>query len=85
MFILGADFLHHHGLVVDILHRALCDPQTQLQVNGFAGQLSSTGISHPRQESSNAYLALHSAFIEELVFPLTHGAKECSRRLAALR
>ena len=60
--IIGADFLHHYGLTVDIRHRALRDPETQLQVNGIAGQTSSTGITRPRQEPSTPYLRLLSEF-----------------------
>ena len=31
--ILGADFLEHHGLLVDIRHKTLIDTNTQLQIN----------------------------------------------------
>ena len=58
---LGADFLHHFGLVVDIRQCTLADSTTYLQVNGISSSLS-TGITCPRQYSTNPYLVLLSEF-----------------------
>ena len=62
--ILGADFLHHFGLVVDIRHNTLSDSTTHLQVNGLSSDQNppSLGITRPRQDSSNSFLSLLSEF-----------------------
>ncbi len=59
--ILGADFLHHFGLVVDVRHRTLLDSTTHLRVNGLASSLSS-GITRTRQDTNNPFLSLLSDF-----------------------
>ena len=59
--ILGADFLHHFGLVVDVRHRTLLDSTTHLRVNGLSSGLSS-GITHTRQDPNNPFLSLLSDF-----------------------
>ena len=38
--ILGADFLHHLGLIVDIRQCTLADPKMHLRVNGISSSLS---------------------------------------------
>ena len=62
--ILGADFLHHFGLVVDIRRHTLADSTTQLQVNGLVARLAPTslGITHPLQGTSDPYRALLAEF-----------------------
>ncbi len=57
--ILGADFLHHFGLVVDIRHHALLDSTTHLRVNGLSSGLSS-GIMRARPNPSDPFLSLLS-------------------------
>ena len=61
--ILGADFLHHFGLLVDIRHGTLSDPSTQLCVNGISsGQSSSTEIARSLQDTDNPFLRLLSEY-----------------------
>ena len=62
--ILGADFLHHFGLVVDIRHHTLSDSTTHLQVNGLSADQTppTSGITRPRQDPSNPFLSLLSEF-----------------------
>ncbi len=61
--ILGADFLHHFGLVVDIRRRTLSDSTTHLHVNGLSSsQSSSTGIARPQQDLDNPFLCLLGEF-----------------------
>ncbi len=55
--ILGADFLHHFGLVVDIRYHALLDSTTHLRVNGL-----SSGIMRARPNPSDPFLSLLSEF-----------------------
>ena len=40
--ILGADFLHHYGLQVDLQHQKLIDSVTNLSIPGFVGPTSTT-------------------------------------------
>lgn len=57
--ILGADFLHHFSLAVDMRHRTLSDPATKLRVYGISScQPSSTGISRLQLDPDNAFLRL---------------------------
>ncbi len=58
---MGADFLHHFGLVVDVRHRTLLDSTTHLRVNGLSSSLSS-GITRTRQDQNNPFLSLLSDF-----------------------
>ena len=62
--ILGADFLHHFGLVVDVRQHTLADSTTHLHVNGLTSNQPSpsSGITRPLQDESNPYLALLSEF-----------------------
>ena len=62
--ILGADFLQHFGLVVDMWHRTLSDLATCLSIDGFPSDLSlnSPGLSHVKQDSSTPFLSLLSEF-----------------------
>jgi len=61
--VIGADFLHHFGLIVEMLHHTLSDPTTNLRVNGIAAsQTCSTGISRSPQDTDNPFLHLVSEF-----------------------
>ena len=61
--ILGADFLHHFGLVVDVRRCTLSDTTTKLQVSGVASsQPHSTGISYSQENSDNPFTRLLSEF-----------------------
>ncbi len=62
--ILGADFLQHFGLVVDIGRRTLSDSTTHLRVDGllFDPPGASPGLSQVQQDPSNPYLSLLSEF-----------------------
>ena len=62
--IIGADFLHHFGLNVDIRHRTLVDSTTQLRICGLSSKTptSSCGLSRLQQDSSNPYLSLLAEF-----------------------
>ena len=59
--ILGADFLQHFGLVVDMWRRTLSDSTTHLRVDGLPSSAPS-GLSHVQQDSSNPFLSLLSEF-----------------------
>ena len=62
--ILGADFLQHFGLVVDMWRRTLLDSTTHLRDDGLLSDLSTTspGLSFVQQDSSNSFLSLLSEF-----------------------
>ncbi len=82
--ILGADFLHHSRLIVDIRHHTLSDSTTHLQVNGLSsGQTPlNSGIARPRQDSSNPFLSLLSEFLgvtQACAFdrPIKHNVSHC--------
>ena len=62
--ILGADFLQHFGLVVDMRCRTLSDSTTHLRVDGFPSDSSlvSPGLSQLQQDPSNSFLSLLSDF-----------------------
>ncbi len=61
--ILGADFLSHFGLLVDMQHGTLSDSTTNLQVHGISStQSSSTGIVHSTSTSGNAFTQVLSEF-----------------------
>ena len=62
--ILGADFLQHFSLVVDVCRRTLSDSTTRLRVDGLPSDftLASPGLSHLQQDASNPFLSLLSEF-----------------------
>ena len=61
--ILGADFLYHFGLLVDLRHSKLVDSATQLQVQGIVcPDQSSTGLTRLRNEDTNPYIQLLAEF-----------------------
>ncbi len=62
--ILGADFLQHFGLVVDMSHRTLLDSTSHLEVNGLPSRSLpvSPELSHVKLGSPNAFLSLLSEF-----------------------
>ena len=62
--ILGADFLHHFGLVVDMRRRALLDSNTHLSIHGILSDPSSSSPSIIRLQldSTDPYLTLLSQF-----------------------
>ncbi len=57
--ILGADFLKHFGLMVDMSHRKLVDTHTHLHIQGLHSSLSTT--LYPK-DATNPYLTLLSDF-----------------------
>ena len=60
--ILGADFLGHFNLLVDVNRRRLVDNVTQLQVNGISTQESSPSPSVPRPITSDTFTTLLADF-----------------------
>ena len=60
--ILGADFLKHHGLVVDMGHKRLADTRTNLSVQGvISASPSLSPLTLPKQQSSD-YTAILREF-----------------------
>ena len=60
--ILGADFLRHYGLMVDMQHRTLIDTCTHLQVQGILSSGTSPSPSLCPNDVSTPYLKLLSEF-----------------------
>ena len=60
--ILGADFLHHFGLSVDVRQSLLLDTVTQLQVHGISTQTISASPSLPSLDSQDPYAAVLAEF-----------------------
>jgi len=61
--VLGADFLYHFGLLVDIRNCTLLDSTTQLRVQGITCQDHSfTGLTVIRQSDTNPFSALLDEF-----------------------
>ena len=60
--ILGADFLRHYGLVVDLHQHKLTDTHTHLQVQGILSSGTSPSPSLCPKDSTNPYLTLLSEF-----------------------
>ena len=60
--ILGADFLRHYGLPVDMHTRKLIDTHTHLQVHGIASTGTSPSPSLCSKDSANPYLTLLAEF-----------------------
>ena len=61
--VLGADFLYHFSLLVDLRHSTLLDSTTQLRVQGIVCRDSeSTGIAHPHTDESDPYSRLLAEF-----------------------
>ena len=61
--ILGADFLQHFGLTVDLRHHTLSDSTTHLHINCLSSsQSSSTGLTQLQQDPTNPYLRLLAEF-----------------------
>ena len=60
--ILGADFLGHFNLLVDVKHRCLVDTLTQLQVHGILTQEPSPSPSVPLPDPSVNFTALLTEF-----------------------
>ena len=56
--ILGADFLRHYSLLVDMAHCQLSDAVTHLQVNGIASSESSFNLPLLSKTTSNPYEAI---------------------------
>ena len=65
--LLGADFLHHFGLLVDVTNGKLVDKQTRLSIHGILAQDTPPSLTLPTHAFSQAYSALLSEFPE-----LTH-------------
>lgn len=62
--IIGADFLHHFGLLVDIKGRRLVDNCTSLHVSGILKDISFVGISTVGPANHSPYHTLISRFPE---------------------
>ena len=60
--ILGADFLRHFNLLVDVGHKRLVDAVTNLQVNGIATCESTTNLTVLPQKPTNAFEAIVRQF-----------------------
>ena len=60
--ILGADFLHHFGLSVDVRQSLLLDTVTQLQIHGISTQTISASPSLPSLDSQDPYAAVLAEF-----------------------
>ena len=68
--ILGADFLRHYGLLVDVRHNTLLDATTFLSVNGTASRVQSVSpiVVEPRKSK---YLHILKDF-QSITKPVTH-------------
>ena len=62
--ILGADFLSHYGLTVDMQHSKLIDTCTQLRIQGIVSACNSPSPSLHVKHGSDPYLQLLSEFPE---------------------
>eukprot|EP00794_Sanderia_malayensis_P020953 gene20953-biopygen15459 len=62
--ILGADFLAHFGLKVDIAHRLLIDRTTNLHINGIQATDSSPHPIYALPDASSPYITLLEKFPE---------------------
>ena len=62
--LLGADFLHHFGLLVDVAKGKLVDKVTHLSVHGILAQDTPPSLTLPTHTSSQAYSTLLSEFPE---------------------
>ena len=60
--ILGADFLHHFGLSVDVRQSRLTDTLTHLQVLGISTRTVSDGLTLPCLDSQDPYAAVLAEF-----------------------
>ena len=60
--ILGADFLRHFGLMVDLNKRKLIDTHTHLHIQGISSPDTSPGTSFYPKDANNPYLTLLSEF-----------------------
>ena len=60
--ILGADFLRHYGLMVDMHKHQLIDTHTHLQVQGILSSGASPSTSLCPKDTSNPYLTLLAEF-----------------------
>ena len=67
--IIGADFLHHFHLLVDMANSRLVDPLTRLQVNGILTAEASPSPSIPKPPSSDPFTAVLQEF-PDLISPL---------------
>ena len=61
--LLGADFLHHFGLLVDIAHGKLVDTNTHLSIHGILAEDTPTSLAVTcPSPQSNVYSSLLSQF-----------------------
>ena len=60
--ILGADFLHHFGLSVDVRTSSLIDTLTQLQVNGISTTTTSASPTLPCLNANDPYTSVLADF-----------------------
>ena len=80
--ILGADFLRHFGLWVDMQQRQLIDSQTQLHIQGVISTTPSPSPSICPKDTNNPYLTLLSEFpaltqVCSLDTPIKHDVTHC--------
>ena len=66
--ILGADFLHHFGLSVDVRQSRLTDTLTHLQVLGISTRTVSDGLTLPCLDLQDPYAAVLAEF-PNLLYP----------------
>ena len=90
--ILGADFLRHYSLLVDMKHSRLVDAITQLQVQGLYSQVSSPSPALYRPQSTNTFTTivteypavfqphLHSQYVEH---DITHHIRTTGSPISA--
>lgn len=86
--ILGADFLHHCGLLVDLQRKRLVDAVTQLNIQGIITHDPSPSPSIPSNKPSNEFAALLSEVQHDVTRHIvTHGPPVFARtrRLAPER
>lgn len=62
--IIGADFLHHFSLMVDVKHRCLLDGLTQLSVQGISTVDPHLSLKMPAPNPGNAFAAIIREFLE---------------------
>ena len=68
--IIGADFLHHYSILVDLAHNRLMDSLTQLQVQGIAVQEQSPSPTMLPKQPATEFEAILTSYAE-IVTPCT--------------
>ena len=81
--ILGADFLRHFGLLVDMQKRQLVDTHTHLHIQGILSSVSSPSPSICPKDTTNPYLTLLAEFpaLTQVCSPDTPGKHDVTHHI----